>query len=398
MAAVLIGTFCTSADAKVKVKVSGSIDSQWSSIQQAEPFKYKNPSDTTKDKLSSNLLSTDARINFNVRGIAKNGLKYGGLIGLNANTSKAKKEPFMYNRDRSNIAEQVMMYLESVYGRVEIGSYNGVSSAMQVDASTFAAATGGINGDSQYYWNRYMISGNVRTARSFLQSPNLPTNDIGTVGISGVNAGKINYYTPAFSGLRVGVSFVPDSRSHGTANNVSGITRTSQGFQNVFESGILYTTEVKNVGVKVALVTELGKNKIELNKSLKAWNIGANISYRGFVFGGSYGDWGRYNVVKADAQQFGQSTYWSAGVGCAQGPFRASLTHMQSKIGVSVAGQRDTNQLRNTVLGIDYKMSPGLLPYVEFASFKMNDKSAEGQEKDGSNNGRVLLTGIRLIF
>ncbi len=403
----LVASFATtSAMATPEMTVDGSIDSKFVNTTQKESFRYKNLDG--KSKLANNNISTDAYLNFNIKGEVKSGLKYGGLIKLNANTSKSKREMFD-NDDKPSIAEQVMAYMESSYGRVEVGNYTGISESMKVNAGTFASATGGINGDSQYYWNASTMQdndstdakkGKVKTKTAFLQTANLPTNELGTFGLRGVNAAKINYYTPEFSGFRFGATFTPNTKVHGTASETTNVLKEGSGFKNVFETGLSYTSEIKNVGVKFAAVGEFGKSQKDKEKNLKAYEVGTNLSYKGFTVGGSYGNWGKYGASTADdAAEFGKTSYWTAGVGYANGPVSASLTHLQGKKGIVKTDQTNDkkhNKLRNTVIGVDYKVAPGILPYVEFSSFKMNQASQA--DKDNNNKGHIFMTGVKLSF
>jgi hypothetical protein len=404
----LVASFATvnanaMTDSDVKLSVNGSIDAKMANVQQKENFRYKTVGGKT-DKLSNNNIATDAYLNFNIKGVADSGLKYGGLIKLNANTSKSKKEMYAGGDDKS-IAEQVMAYLESGYGRVEVGNYTGVAESMKVNAGTFASATGGINGDSQYYWNAStmedeIVGGEtvkVKTKTAFLQTANLPTNELGTFGLRGVNAAKLNYYTPEFSGFRFGATFTPNTKVYGTASSVTSVVKDNTGFKNVFETGLSYTSEIKDVGVKFAVVSEFGKNQEKDVKNLRAYEVGTNLSYKGFTVGGSYGDWGKYGAsTAANAIEFGKTSYWTAGVGYANGPMSASLTHLQGKKGIETRGDKKHNKLRNTVIGVDYKVAPGILPYVEFSSFKMNQASQA--DKDNNNKGHIFMTGVKLSF
>lgn len=402
----LVASFATTnAMATLEMTVNGSIDAKMANVQQKEKFRYKTVGGNA-DKLSNNNIATDAYLNFNIKGIADSGLKYGGLIKLNANTSKSKKEMFA-EEGKHSIAEQVMAYLESGYGRFEVGNYTGVSESMKVNAGTFASATGGINGDSQYYWNQSTMedgtevdaNGNkikTKTKTKFLQTANLPTNELGTFGLRGVNAAKLNYYTPEFSGFRFGATFTPNTKVHGTASSVTSVVKGDEGFKNVFETGLSYTSEIKNVGVKFAVVGEFGKNQEKNIKNLRAYEVGTNLSYKGFTVGGSYGDWGKYGA--STAAEFGKTSYWTAGVGYANGPVSASLTHLQGKKGIEKVGKNKThNKLRNTVIGVDYKVAPGVLPYVEFSSFKMNQAS-QAADKENNNKGHIFMTGVKLSF
>ena len=408
----LVASFATtSAMATPEVSVNGSLDSKIANTRQKKNFRYDYLTPSTGKKLSNNNISTDAYINFNIKGEVKEGLKYGGLIKLNANTSQSKKEMYTEKDDKS-IAEQVMAYLESGYGRVEVGNYTGVTESMKVNAGTFASATGGINGDSQYYWNPKTVGTPLGETKSqFLQTANLPTNELGTFGLRGVNAAKINYYTPEFSGFRFGATFTPNTKVHGTASSATSVVKGEVGhFKNVFETGLSYTSEIKDVGVKFAVVGEFGKSQesgsttaSDNKKDLRAYEVGTNLSYKGFTVGGSYGDWGKYGAstgTSANTPEFGKTSYWTAGVGYANGPLSASVTHLQGKRGIEkVDANKTHNKLTNTVIGVDYKVAPGVMPYVEFSSFKMNQASQAAEaNKDNNNKGHIIMTGVKLNF
>ena len=365
--------------ARVKVRINGSVDSHIVNVTE----KIKEEKKAHK-KVHSNEIITDAYLKFHINGINSD-LKYGGMIKLNANTSKSKKE--ILSNSESKFIEQMMVYLEGRYGHVEVGSYTGISNAMKVDASTFASATGGINSNSMYIASSYN--------RMFLQTPNLPTNELGTVGINEINATKINYYTPEFSGFRIGISYIPDLKVHD--NTESANTVYSNGFKNIIEAGLSYIGEVKNIGVKLATVGEFGRNKQHHNKKLNAWNTGINISYQGFIIGASYGK-NKHNVLRASSHQYtnqyAKTNYWTTGIGYEYGPISTSITHLQSKMDIVM--NKKANTFRNTVFGIDYKIASGLLSYLEFASFKMRNRPDADMKK--SNQGHIFIMGINLKF
>ena len=401
MALVIIFT----SNAMAEIKMRGSLDIKGVNVYQKKNFRYDNLVESKWKKLANNNIATDAYINFNIDSIADSGLKYGGLVKLNAYTSKSKKEMFT-ERNKPSIAEQVMIYLESDYGRVEVGNYTGVTKSMKVNAGTFASATGGINGDSQYYWNQSTMEETIlnnekvkiKTKTAFLQTANLPTNELGTFGLKGINAAKLNYYTPAFSGFRFGVTFTPNTKVYGTSSSANSILRNQDGgFKNVFETALSYLGEIKDISVKFAIIGEFGKNQSKYQKNLRAYEVGTNLSYQGFVVGGSYGDWGKYGASTiVNAPEFGKTSYWTAGIGYAKGSISVSLNHLQGKKGIAKVGNSKTyNNLRNTVVGVDYKLTSGVLPYVEFSSFKMNQASEANKD---SNKGHILMAGFKLNF
>jgi len=378
------------------VSINGSIDTKFASVQQKDKFRYKDPTITSQDKLLDKNISTDAYLNFKIKSNIDSNLKYGGLIKLNANVSESKKEVFCgVPNNKGSIAEQIMAYLESKYGRVEIGNYTGISESMKVNAGTFANATGGINGDAQYYWNLKTTDNNKNTKDVFLQTTNLPTNELGTFGLKYINAAKINYYTPEILGFHFGATFTPNTKVYGTASQTS-VIEGSEGFKNVFETGLSYTGDINNLSFKIAAVGEFGTNQNHRNKDLRAYELGVNLCYYGITIGGSYSDWGKYNIDKGTADEYGNTSYWTAGLSYENGPFAASFTYLEGKKGTSVNSESAHNKLKNAVVGIDYKLAPGVLPYAEFSSFSMNQASQTNN--DDNNQGHVFMTGIKLSF
>lgn len=383
-----------------KVTMNVLIDSKFANVCQKESFKYKGIF-TSKEKFSNNNISTDWYLYFRIRNEVNSELRYGSLIKLKANTSRSKRE--IYDKYyKPSIAEQVMLYLESGYGRVEIGNYTGVTESMKVNAGTFASATGGIDGNSQYYWNQFtadIITNKTKdTKYAFLKTANLTRNKLGKFAFRGVNAVKVNYYTPEFYGLRFGFTFTPKAKVHSTALNVNKRVKGKDIFKNMFEISLYYTDEIGNIGVKLAIVSEFGKNKKDKEKNLMAYEVGTNLSYQGFIVGASYRDCRKYGACnRNNTLEFGEESYWTAGIGYANSPISASLTHLQAKRGIGIVNDGNNNKynkLKNTVIGVDYRIARDLMPYIEFSSFKMNQASRF--KKEDNNNGYIFMIGVKM--
>ncbi|AIF81189.1 outer membrane protein porin [endosymbiont of Acanthamoeba sp. UWC8] len=411
LTSALVASFAATANAGDSSEVSGpqvtlggSLDTQLGYVQQKKAFRHSNPSDTTTSKLNNHSLVNDTKLWVKIDGEAESGLKYGGMVKLNADTSKAKEDFFADTGDSNRRAEQTMAYVEGAFGHIEMGNTHGASHAMHVDASTFARATGGIIGDAKYWWNSKAADGN-NFKDLFLVSPNLPTNNLGQVGSKGVNAGKVSYYTPSFSGFMIGLSYTPDVQSYGTVAEARGVTTSvasRQAFKNVFEAGLKYEYMFDQVGVKAALTGQAGDSKKvntagALNKtyrSLKAWNAGLNLNFMGVNLGGSYGDWGK-STVRKDTSAKG-TKYWTLGAGYEFGPAGVSLTYANTQTGVQENAKR--NKLEMLSLGLDYKLAPGLMPYAEVTCFKSKDNTFDGATTYASNKGTVFLLGSKLQF
>ena len=310
----------------------------------------------------------DTEIHVKVNGEADNGLRYGAVVELEADVSA--------DADNEGVnADKTYLFLESELGRVEMGANSSASHTMRVESSTFARATGGTDGD----WYDYVNFGGT----NYIISPELPTAHANGVA---EDATKLTYYTPRFSGFQAGVSYTPDSGNVGTAAGFS--TDTDVGtfanpqFENVFNLGLNYTGQFDDVGLALSATGEFGQSEVATQEDLSAYALGANLSYMGFTVGGSYGDWsdsGQTVGSNADA------SYWDAGIAYETGPFGVSLSYIDSEYGA--------NDNQNLIVGADYELAPGLVPYVEVSFFNLD---TTGTVLD--NDGTVFLVGSQLNF
>lgn len=536
------------------VTLGGSIDEQLGfNTDQKNAFKYSTPYEsgtfgnfgfapspatfaTTKSYGKLNEFNFANSTKFWIKADGQNeayGFRYGGMLKMFADTSDAKEQmnrymfdptyqrarvdvtsgpPTTYNFandtngdpawkkiDDRGLAMQTMMYVEGVFGRVEFGSTTGASHAMQVDARTFARASGA--DDARRWWNQWTYRGNMPTSYAYLEAPTMPTNSESRYGIRTVNANKITYYTPEYMGFMLGVSYIPDTDVNGTIGKAGGVTKTMSTintaattndngpvtgnfavpYRNVFEGGIHYQGMFNDFGIKAALLGQTGEAKKTLftfghtgsapafavasgaslknNKNLSAWEAGLNLSYMGWTVGGSYGAHGKSgyfnrfmwngvdlsepnnNAANAGVSRPKKTTYWTAGLGFEQGPVGASLVYFESKQGVpgvggfigtgaagavanatdgvqTANGQAGYNKLEQFTFAVDYKLAPGLMPYLEVSAFRMKDKHYEigtafsaqrtnagggvndvyGRKDWIANRGVIVLVGSKLEF
>ena len=432
-------------EAGPKVTLGGSLDTQLGFNQEKKAFKYTNaltPGSAGNAAVNSSAIVNDTSLHVKVDGKA-HGMGYGGLIKLTADTSNSKV-------GSSDKASQTMMYLESKFGRMEAGSYTGSYNAMKVDASSFARATGGIDGDSTYYFNQSFANGGALTGRTntkasgrgeFVTSPSLPTNyDDNKVA----NAAKINVFTPSFAGFKAGLTYTPDTAQNGTVNKYNSVTRQDTipsgnavdtrfaSYKDVFQGGLHYAGKCDKVAVKFAALGEVGAAKDTVigttsyasRHDLRAYEVGGNLSYMGFTVGGSYGDMGKSGTFKSIRDQATNvvsavsgkkdATYYTLGAGYEHGNMGASLGYFKSSAGgftatrtaitggtggaaVNYAGK---GEFTNVSLGVDYKLAPGFMPYAEVSAFSMKDKAynVTTNAEPKKNSGTIVLVGSKLQF
>lgn len=313
---------------------------------------------------------TDVELHFNIDGVSDNGLKYGAAIELEAG---------LENDDDTGgtNADIAYLYVDSAAGKFEMGDVDGASTRLKVDAGTIARATGGIDG--KFYQYITQNAGNT----TFLDAP-----DIGAISVNGSDetAGKLSYYSPVFSGLQFGASFVPDS---GTRGNNNGFSFDNDGdYENVFELGLNYEADFDSMGIMFSATGQIGdaQNAIGSNaqEDLEAYAIGLGISFEGLSVVGSYGT--TDDLVSNLASS---SEYYTAGIGYKTGPFGASVTYLAS----TVENGTLEHEFENISVGADYKLAPGFLPYIEASFFEYDQDNSTVD-----NEGHVIIVGSKLKF
>src|SRR5579884_246565 len=281
----------------------------------------------------------DTQVDFKIDGKNDGGLGYGGEIDLLADVSADTQE-------RGINASKTYIYMDGNWGRFEMGSNVGADGTMKVDAGTIARATGGINGDWNYFANAnttFVGMAALPLAYGATGGQNAePINFLGDHAEENIN--KITYYTPRFWGLQAGVSYLPDqtNRGQGTvapagrpnplgpnrANNIDGLA------QNIFTGGLNYDNKFGDFGLTAAATGEWGNAQHPTDGTgpyhdLKAWNAGAKLSWMGWSIAGSYGDWGKSLTTAASGSK--DTWYWDAGIAYEYGPFGASFTYLNSQ-------------------------------------------------------------------
>ena len=412
--AVVAAGFASVASAHEKgptVTLGGSLDTQFGYQSQKHDFNWADTG-ATKQRSKYGLVN-DTKVHVKADG-HKGGLKYGGKIVLNTDTSNSKV-------GESSVAHQTMMYVETSFGRLEGGSYTGAYDALHVGATRLGSATGGINGDWSY-WVDTNVNNSATGAKQIVRPGLASEFDRSYVQ----NASKLTYFTPTFAGFKAGLTWTPDTDQHGTVNNLvgvskdymSGSTLTSTqvaGYKNVFQGGFNYAHKFDKVTFKFSALGEAGKAKKILNGAttytrhdLRAWELGASAHYMGFGLGGAYGDWGKSGIAK-DRNVAGTVTsytgakagkYWNVAANYEHAHYSASLGYMASKTGgFGLAGTAFSTAKAKADMfsfGVDYKLAPGFMPYAEVTHFSIKDRTVTTSA--GKNSGTVFLAGSKLHF
>lgn len=336
-----------------------------------------------KAGLKDTNVRSDNEVDVKVMGKADNGMSYGAVIALEADTTRSDATTNTNNDVNSSIA---YIFAEDAFGRVELGGNVSAVETLQVDASNFASATGGISGDWYYFVNTTFLTGST----GFIVTPDLVVEHGASTsaGIDGgpddgANANKVTYYTPRMSGFQLGLSFTPNTGA--TGNSTGFQASTVANAENVFSVAANYMNQFDQVTLNASATGEFGSAVSSTQEDLNAYAVGATVGFSGFSFGASYGNWGESLQVKT-ATNKDDGHYWTVGAGYEVGPFSTSVTYLDSSY--------QKNDFTNVVLGADYKLAQGLVPYVEVAFFEA-DPAASATAK---NDGTLFLLGTQVNF
>ncbi len=238
-----------------------------------------NTQDTAPGQSERNVdIIRDTEIHIKGEGALDNGTKIGATIEITA--------------DRGDGAiDKSFLYAQDNWGRVEMGSNNGVAYLLQVDAP---AADSNYDGSRQYVRAvNYALAPAVFTA--------LAGHDLEYAHDTSASTDKINYLTPVFGGFQAGISYTPDTQASGFTGHQesTALSRGLNGVNTDDEAGAYgsawdiaarYETKIN----EWELVAGAGYVHIDLEKSaageddLNSWNAAMALNYQGFGAGISY--------------------------------------------------------------------------------------------------------------
>jgi len=203
---------------------------------------------------------------------------------------------------------------------------------------------------------------------------------------------KVRYDTPFISGVKLGVSYTPNSDSNNwdyTRGNNSG-----PGVQDAYEIGILFDSTDKSIADKFGAALfkasfgyqggDAPNNGATKYEDWSAFQVGAQVGYAGFAVGGHYVYLGKSGLNSADLNK-GKDYSWGIG---AQYKFTPDLvtsvgyTYSQKDSGglTAVGGLKKADAF---TVGVAYTVSKGLTVGADYAY--VTTKNTFVNVKDSAN-------------
>lgn len=454
--------FAFSASADVRLAVGGDVDAQIGFRGDDGVFKRLHPFDEASDKRRQEAIVHDTTLRFGITGHTDtilNGITFGGLIVLEADTSSSKyhlphvnisivsdespnvapvifngitfpsgsaSRDFAYNENRN--AREAMLFFEGTFGRFELGNTYGATKKMQIDAGAVAAGNGGVHGDSGLWIHTSPLFGNFRTPDFYTNKMSFyHLDDLFLPVIIGegdtalpfstelATAGKVSYYSPNFNGLQLGISFIPDTDITGSVANTITVVENSSahgfGFENVVEGGLTYDGTFQDFNFRFSILGQSGKAKspdgdvftgdryftgTTKYEDLEGFEIGFATEFMGVGFAASYGQ------QEGLLTTLDENKYYTLGLGYEMGPWAFSINYMESTQDSKVFLDSDGNyttreaEFSNLVFDVSYTCQ-GLMPYLSVAVFEATRPEYYLTPKM-ENDGTVVLLGAKLSF
>ena len=361
------------------------------------------------------------------------GLKYGAQLALSTATRGTSTPVY----DRSHI------FVESNWGKIELGSSFSSTAKMAITAFDIARATGD---DGTNYFANYVAVG-VPDTDSQVTTPTTPGFFLDSNNFdqsNGESSRKVTYYTPEMNGFQVGVSFIPDSgnlgngplKSSDSYNNdviytapsaplnggtTQDVYTEKKPVKDAYTVALAYKHDIsETMNFKISAAGEYGKaaNRGVKTTTIKAtpvagqltpadvvtkatyklaklatYNIGGIFTFDNYSLAASYGDLGKSMTSSQVLGSKRGTKFYTVGASYVQGPVGASLVYSKAK--------QYGNTMDIYVLGTDYKLAPGLLPYAEVAYFNGKASLPAVYQSTASKqkfNGWVFVLGAKLAF
>lgn len=373
-----------------KVKIGGTMD--------AQGIYYNTNGDPSQRMLSTHNktqgLASSGHFYIDYQLIADEGWKYGTKISITQTSKNDRATPFG-------------IYVESDYGRIEVGSDKGAATRMIIHGYSNACA-GGTS------WDSSVISSpdksKVQYVTNFSNFLDAKTRN----GLKSDYARKITYYTPKFGfnahKFQLGLSYAPDSSNAGhteihdptALNSIVSTYPHKFAIKDGISYGIAYNgTFSDELSLKIAVTGEKGKpvaydkegkSRVdEKFKDLNSYNIGAEVTYNDLSFAGSYKNYNK-SFNNAAFDKFGSNAdIYAGGVSYKfLDKYTASLNHFYSNY--------KKNKVNATSVGFDYLIVKGIKASIQYTSFQMKGKHMDNNNivVHDASKGNMLIIGGKI--
>lgn len=260
-------------------------------------------------------------------------------------------------------------YFSGGWGRVNFGNEDGVAYLLQVAAPSADSNIDGlrstISGIKTPTYGAFgalvPLAGEVAVAPSagastFLDYQHADFGNGPTDSGKNANVTRLSYMTPKFNGFQAGASY------GATSTPSTGIQAMTNGtYDDLWEAAVRWDGQFEGVGISLGGGYSHASDDTGVvgADDLTTWNLGANLAWNQFSFGGSY----------LDSDNGSDSNTWVVGAAWDNGPYHLGVSYLDSEVGngglsyqesaVLPLQTNDAESQRITV-GAGYTFGPGM--------------------------------------
>ncbi|MBI2235685.1 MAG: porin [Magnetospirillum sp.] len=380
VAASLVGT-PASASEKIKLELGGF--SKWWVVGAWNDSGYQNAQASSNSTAKASYNNVDVKGDNEIWFTGSTKLDNGLSVGIEVHLEAGGQTDMT-----SDTIDKSFVFVEGGFGKVLMGSNANGAVLLHVMAPDAAANIG----------SEGLLTGGLAIAQPAALSGIRTTTELDTDD----NTEKLTYVTPAFHGLTLGASYIPNLG----AEDSRGVQRNDT---EVFGAGALYDNTYGDLGVKVSagyITYDVNPADSTSNTTDRSheWSVGTQLSYAGVTVGGAYRrlqtNFEAMGTSSSNTNGSNTSTssiagsIWDAGIQYAAGPYAVSFVYINSKAAGTRTVAGDDEMEVYQVSG-KYALGPGVdvLGTIGHADFKDETTLASN-----NNKGWAVMTGLSLTF
>ncbi|GAB3441234.1 porin [Insolitispirillum peregrinum] len=263
-------------------------------------------------------------------------------------------------------------------------------------------------------FNGGLEEGDLQAGAYVLNPTGNSAPDAAYINTSG-DSESISYISPAIAGFTFGATYVPDVNGDDNPAQPSA-SKGAAGSNEGYGAGLMWNGTVGGVTIAAQggyLWADAGPNADSVtagsyNAGREEWQVGGQVGYAGFTFGGGYRDISQDRKVTS-GQSFTalnqrdelNGKAWDVGLQYKTGPYGVSLAYFDASMentGKNVSD--DTTKIWE--LAGEYTMGPGVALVAGVAHVDFENGVAAGSNStvvnSNENSGWVVATGLSLTF
>jgi len=321
-------------------------------------------------------IQREAEVFFKGETTLDNGMKVGVQVELEAETC-------------ADQIDETYIYFDGGYGKVILGSENGVGYLMGVTApnrlQNFALSD-----------PRHRL---IRPPADLFTGGNAATAIITRVGQqTSADFEKFTYMTPRIGGFSFGVSYTPEACEEGTGAGFCGgsyagfaLDNTANQFSEIKEAALRYDGKFGDVTVMASAGIANGDNENRtagFRGDRTDYGFGARLGYMGWTLGAAY----RHDDLGLSGSNTDRQDY-AVGITYATGPWGFGLNYAHIDHEEGAAGGED--QLDQFQAEVTYALGPGVEVQLGLIHYSFEDNTGLPANE---NDGTFLVIGTYLAF